>query len=182
MTLMVIGILLWIGAHLFKRVMPEARASLGNKGQGLVALTLLASVVLMVVGYRAAPFVNVWVPPSYLTHVNNLLVLVGIWAMSPAGTKGMLLSRVRHPMLMGFRLWALAHLLVNGDQASIVLFGGLLAWGVIEVVVINRAEPDWTRRKDGSLAKDGMFFAASIVLLTVIGYVHSLVGPSPFPG
>ena len=182
MTLMVIGILLWIGAHLFKRVMPEARAALGSKGQGLVAVTLLASVVLMVVGYRGAEFVNVWFPPSYLTHVNNLLVLVGIWAMSPAGTKGLLLSRVRHPMLMGFRLWAVAHLLVNGDMASIVLFGGLLAWGVIEVVVINRAEPDWSRRKDGSLAKDGMFFVASIVLLAAIGYVHGLVGPSPFPG
>ena len=180
MTLMVIGILLWFGAHLFKRVMPEARAALGSKGQGLVAVALLASVALMVVGYRAAPFVDVWFPPSYLTHVNNLLVLIGIWAMSPAGTKGMLLSRVRHPMLMGFRLWALAHLLVNGDQASVVLFGGLLIWGVVEVVVINRAEPDWTPRKDGSLAKDGMFFVASIVLMGVIGMIHGLVGPSPF--
>ena len=182
MTLLVIGILLWMGAHLFKRIMPDARAALGSKGQGLVALALVASIVLMVLGYRGAEFVNVWYPPSYMTHVNNLLVLIGIWAMSPAGTKGMLLSRVRHPMLMGFRLWALSHLLVNGDQASIVLFGGLLIWGVVEVVVINRAEPDWTPRTDGSLAKDGMFFVASLVLMAAIGYVHGLIGPSPFPG
>ena len=182
MTLLVIGILLWMGAHLFKRIMPDARAALGSKGQGLVALALVASIVLMVLGYRGAECVNVWYPPSYMTHVNNLLVLIGIWAMSPAGTKGMLLSRVRHPMLMGFRLWALSHLLVNGDQASIVLFGGLLIWGVVEVVVINRAEPDWTPRTDGSLAKDGMFFVASLVLMAAIGYVHGLIGPSPFPG
>ena len=51
---------------------------------------------------------------------------------------------MRHPQLTAVKIWAVAHLLVNGDLASLVLFGGLLAWAVVEVIVINRSEV-WVR-------------------------------------
>ena len=54
---------------------------------------------------------------------------------------------------------------LRGDLASIILFGGLLAWAVVEVIVINKSEPDWTPGEPGTLGKDAMFFVASIVLL-----------------
>ncbi|UWQ59208.1 NnrU family protein [Leisingera caerulea] len=182
MALLILGLLLWWGGHLFKRLAPDMRASMGNAGRGVVALVLVAGIVLMVLGYRGTEFIHVWAPPSFMVHINNLLVLIAIYMMSPAPKKGALLNGMRHPMLAGFKLWAAAHLLVNGDLASIILFGGLLAWAVAEVIVINRSEPDWQPGPKGTLAKDGMFFLASIVLLAVIGYVHGLIGPSPFPG
>ncbi|WP_264210946.1 NnrU family protein [Leisingera thetidis] len=182
MALLILGLLLWWGGHLFKRLAPEARAAMGNAGRGAVALVLAAGVVLMVLGYRSTEFIHVWAPPSFMVHINNLMVLIAIWMMSPAPKKGALLNGMRHPMLAGFKLWAAAHLLVNGDLASILLFGGLLAWAVAEVIVINRSEPQWQPGPKGTLAKDAMFFAASIVLLGVIGYVHGMIGPSPFPG
>ena len=82
----------------------------------------------------------------------------------------------------GFGLWAFAHLLVNGDVASLILFGGLLLWAVMEIVVINRAEPDWTPTETGSIAKDGMFLVASLVLMAAIGWVHTWLGYFPFGG
>jgi uncharacterized membrane protein len=179
--ILILGVALWWAAHLFKRVAPERRAAMGDKGRGPVALALVGSVVLMVIGFKMTPYIHVWAPPAFTIHLNNVLVLVAIWMMSPAGTKGKILSNVRHPMLMGFRTWAVAHLLVNGDLASMILFGGLLLWGMVSVVVINKADPDWSPRTDGSIAKDGMFFVASIVLLVIIGYIHGLVGPVPFP-
>lgn len=182
MALLILGLLLWWGGHLFKRLAPGMRASMGNAGRGVVALVLIAGVVLMVLGYRGMEFIHVWAPPAFMVHINNLFVLIAIWMMSPAPKKGALLNGMRHPMLAGFKLWAAAHLLVNGDLASIILFGGLLAWAVAEVIVINRSEPEWQPGPKGTLAKDGMFFLASIVLLAVIGYVHGLIGPSPFPG
>lgn len=179
--LLILGVVIWWAAHLFKRVMPEQRAAMGNAGRGVVALALVGSVVLMVIGYRMTDFIHVWAPPAFMVHINNLLVLIGFWMMSPAGQKGLILNKVRHPMLAGFRAWAIAHLLVNGDLASIVLFGGLFLWALVEVVVINRTEPDWTPGEPGTLAKDAMFFGASVILVVVIGYIHGLVGPSPFP-
>lgn len=182
MTLLFLGLALWVLAHFFKRMHPQTRARMGDKGRGVVALVLIASVVLMVLGYKMAPYLDVWFPPAWAVHVNNLLVLVAIFMMSPAPKKGRLLSGMRHPMLTGFGLWAVAHLLVNGDLVSIILFGTLLIWALAEIVVINRTEPNWTAPAPGSYAKDGMFLVASLVLMGVIGWIHGYVGPWPFPG
>ncbi len=181
-VLLILGVALWWAAHLFKRVMPEQRAAMGDAGKGAVALALVAAILLMIFGYRMTDFIYVWAPPTFLIHVNNLMVLIAFYMASPAGQKGRLLNGMRHPMLAGFKFWAFAHLLVNGDLASIILFGGLLAWAVVEVIVINKSEPDWTPGEPGTYGKDAMFFVASIVLLGVVGYIHGLVGPSPFGG
>ncbi|RYH08776.1 NnrU family protein [Tropicimonas sp. IMCC6043] len=179
--LLVVGVLLWCGAHLLKRLAPDFRSSLGDsKGRGVVALALLVSIVLMVIGFRATPVVQVWTPPTFLLHVNNLLVLIAIFLMSPAPKKGRLANGMRHPMLAGFSLWAIAHLLVNGTLASILLFGGLLAWSLVAPVLVNRAVPDWTPPEPGSIGKDVMFLVASAVLMLLIGWVHSWLGYCPF--
>ncbi|WP_370267731.1 NnrU family protein [Nioella sp.] len=180
LVLMIVGVALWAVAHLFKRIAPDARASMGDGGKGAVALVLLVSIILMVIGFRGADVGQVWYPPVWATHLNNLLVLIAIFMMSPAPRKGKLLNSMRHPMLTGFGLWALAHLLVNGDLASVILFCGLLLWAVAEVVAINRAEPRWQPSEFGTYAKDGMFLVASIVLMGVIGYIHSWLGYWPF--
>ncbi|TKZ22428.1 hypothetical protein FAP39_00725 [Shimia litoralis] len=182
MTLLIIGVLLWAGAHFFKRVAPDLRASMGDKGKGLVAVLLVVSIVLMVIGYRSMDEIYVWSPPSWGIHLNNLLILVAIFLMSPAPKKGKLFNWMRHPMLAGFRAWAAAHLLVNGDLASIILFGGLFAWAFVQTIVINRAEPEWAPDASGSIAKDGMFLVASVVLMVVIGLVHGWLGYPVFPG
>jgi uncharacterized membrane protein len=179
--ILILGVALWWAAHLFKRVAPERRAAMGDAGKGAVAGALAVSILLMIFGFRATPYVDVWTPPAFMIHINNLLVLIAIWMMSPAGKKGRLLNGVRHPMLTGFGLWALAHLLVNGDLASIVIFGGLLVWALAEIRVINRAEPDCTPGEPGTLAKDAMFLVASVVLLAVIGWIHGWLGYWPFP-
>ncbi|MBC6407688.1 MAG: hypothetical protein GDA40_05955, partial [Rhodobacteraceae bacterium] len=133
------GLVLWVGAHVFKRVAPQKRAAMGSRGMNVVSLTIAAGVLCMVLGYRAAEGALLWVSPPWMVHVNNLLVLVGIFMVSPAPRKGIVLYRMRHPMLTGFALWAVAHILVNGDGPSVVLFGGLLLWALAEIVIINRA-------------------------------------------
>ncbi|MDP6651885.1 MAG: NnrU family protein [Gammaproteobacteria bacterium] len=184
-ALLIVGILLWYGAHLFKRVAPKIRKQMGDRmgdrSKGLVALPLLAGIVLMVLGYRGMDRIDLWYPPGWLIYLNNLMMLVAIYLFSPAPRKGALLNGMRHPMLIGFLLLTGAHLLVSGDLASIILFGALGIWAILEIVVINRAEPGWRPGEKGTITQDGLFFAVSVVLLVVIGYVHDLIGPSPFP-
>lgn len=180
MLVLVVGVSLWWAAHMFKRLAPDARARMGDGGRGMVALAIGVSIVLMVVGYRGAPVIDLWFPPAWLTHVNNLMVLAAIFLMSPAPRKGRLLNGMRHPMLAGFRAWAAAHLLVNGDLASILLFGGLFLWATASVIAINRAEPHWQPDTPGTYAKDALFLGASVVLMGVIGYVHTWLGYWPF--
>ena len=70
---------------------------------------------------------------------------------------------------------------MNGDLAAIVLFGGLLAWAVVEVVVINRAEPCWQPDTPGTLTMDALFLVTSALLMAAIGLLHAWLGYWPFP-
>jgi len=179
-SLLILGLALWWGAHLFKRVAPAQRAAMGQAGKGVVALVIVAAVVLMIFGYRMADGAFFWGRHPATVGINNLLMLVALYLTSPGPSKGALLYRMRHPMLTGVLLWSVAHLLVNGDVPSFVLFGGLGLWTIVEMMVINRAEPDWTPPAKGSLGKDVMFLAISAVLLVVIGYIHGWLGYAAF--
>ena len=181
MALLILGIALWVAAHLFKRLAPEARANMGNAGKGIAAAGILAGLVLMVLGYRGADFIPVWSPPAFLTHVNNLLMLGAVFLYGMSATTGRLRGKMRHPQLTAVKVWAVAHLLVNGDLASIVLFGSMLAWAVVEGIVINRSET-WDRPKPGPAKKDLVLVIITLVMFVVITAIHSWLGVNPFGG
>ncbi|MEM8789832.1 MAG: NnrU family protein [Pseudomonadota bacterium] len=186
MTLLILGIALWWGAHLFKRLAPEARAAmtarLGDGSKGVFALLILAAVVLMVLGYRAAAFTPVWYPPPAMVHANNLLMLAAVALFGMGSSKGRARAWLRHPMLTGFAVWCIAHLLVNGDLASLILWGALLVWVPVEIAVINRAEGAWIRPEPGPAAGDLRWLGISAGVFAVIGTAHWLLGVWPFPG
>ena len=180
MIILIAGVLLWAGAHLFKRLGPAQRAAMGDKGRRLVALAILVSLVLMVVGYRMADGAFFWGRSPMLVGINNLLMLVSVYLFAASGMKTALARKMRHPMLAAVKAWALAHLLVNGDVPSFVLFGGLLAWAVIEVIVINRAEPDWTPPAPKPARTEAVAVIASLVVFAGIAGLHYVFGYPAF--
>lgn len=182
MNMLMAGVALWTVAHLFKRLAPVPRAKLGNAGKGLVAVVLILSLVLMVKGYRAAEVVNLYYPPGWAVHVNNLLMLVAVMLFGMSATKGQLRGKLRHPMLTGVMVWAFAHLLVNGDLASIMLFGGLGAWAITEMFVINATEAGWNRPEPGSLKGDAGNLIITVILFAIITGIHVWAGRNPFLG
>ena len=183
MALLILGMILWVGAHYFRRLMPDQRAALGNKGKGMIAVAIVAALVMIIIGYRGAAFISVWYPPSFLTHVNNLLMVLAFWVYGSSAAKGAKAwpaNKTRHPQLMAVKIWAVAHLLVNGDLASIILFGGMLAWAVGSVILINKAEPNWTPPPAaGKATYIRLVVITAVVLVIVIG-IHTWLGVSPF--
>ena len=181
MTLLALGLILWIAAHLFKRLAPEARAALGDKGKGIVAAAIVLGVVLMILGYRGAEFVPVYAPLPGMGHLNNTLMLIAVFLTGVGGTKGLLYTRLRNPMLLGVILWALAHLLVNGDAASLLLFGGLGLWAVVQIWLINRTP--WVRPAAGRGIKgDAMNLVGTLALYGIIAMIHLWLGHPVFEG
>ena len=178
-VLLLLGIGLWTGAHYFTRLAPAARAAMGDKGKGLVAVLIVVGVVLMVIGYRGTPFIELWSPPSFLVHINNLVMVGAVVLIGMSATTGRLRGRMRHPMLTGVKGWAIAHLLVNGDLASVVLFGSMLAWAVGSVILINRAT-SWDRPVPGDAKGDVKLAVISIITYVVIVGIHAWLGVSPF--
>ena len=180
MTLLILGLAIWWGAHLFKRVSPAARARIGDKAKGPVAIAVLASVVLMVIGYRGAAFIPVWSPPGFMVHINNLLMLFAFYLYAASGMKTRITRVIRHPQLTAIKVWAVAHLLVNGDLAAMVLFGGLLAWAVVSVILINRATPGWTRPPVAPARKEAMAVVGTLVVVGVVMAIHNWLGVQPW--
>ena len=182
MGLLIAGVALWFGAHFFKRLMPGARAALGNAGKGLVAALTVASLVMMVVGYRGADIIPVFTPIAGMGHLNNLLMVLAIFMFGAGSSRGVVAAKVRHPMLWGMVIWAGAHLLVNGDVASVVLFGGLGLWALIQMRLIDRGDGEWERPDAGPISKDLRNLAIALVLYGLIVGVHIWLGYSPFRG
>lgn len=189
MSLLIIGLALWVVAHLIKRLAPSLRQSLtdrmGEGSKGLFAALIVVSIILMVMGYRRTEFIAVWDPPSFMVHLNNLLMIAALYvygAGGPKGAKVWLGTKLRHPQLTGFSIWAVAHLLVNGDLAAIVLFGGLLAWAQASMAVINSAEGPWIRPDRAAPRKEVVLVVITLVLFAVITALHTWLGRWPFPG
>lgn len=181
MIYLVLGVLIWTGAHLFKRLAPGARAAMGETaGKGIIAVVLLVSIWLMVIGYGRADGAFFWGRHPALVGVNNLLMLLSIYMFAASGMKTALARKMRHPMLGAVKVWALAHLLVNGDVASFILFGGLLAWAVVEMIVINKSQPDWTPPPPAPKSKEIAAVVGSVVLYGVIAGIHYWLGYPAF--
>lgn len=187
MTLLIAGILLWTVVHLFRRVMPEARASMDEKigalpSKGIIALILVGSMLMMSNGFKAVGEVALYEPPSWGVALNNLLMIIAVFMMGAGKSKGITPTLVRHPMLVGIVIWSGAHLLANGDTRSVVLFGGLGLWAVLNMLVINMREGAWVRPEAGPIMGDVKIAVISVILFGVIAVIHNYIGPSPFGG
>ncbi len=180
--ILIAGVALWAGAHFFKRLAPERRAAMGNAGRLYATLAIVASIVLMVIGYRMAEPVWLWVAPNWMVHLNNLLVFIGFYLYAVSGLKTRLHQKIRHPQLSGFKAWAVAHLLVVGTLQGVILFGGLLAWAVVSVILINRANREWTRPPEAAAWKEGVAVVGALFAMLVVGQIHGWLGPWPFGG
>lgn len=178
--ILILGVALWSVPHLFKRIAPARRVAMGERGKGLVAAAVVLAVVLMVWGYRWAEPVWLWYPPPFLRHVNNLLVFAGFYLFAASITRSAVTRRIRHPQLSAVKAWAVAHLLVVPTLAGVILFGGLLAWAVVAVIAINRAEPAWNRPPPSTPRREVATLVIALLATAIVGWIHAWLGVWPF--
>lgn len=184
MTLLILGVLLWWAAHLMKRLAPGPRASLqermGDGSKGLFAILILLSIVLMTIGYQNYSGAFYWGRNTALVGINNLLMLLAVYLFAASGLRTRITGIIRHPQLTAFKAWAFSHLLVNGDTASFILFGGLLAWAVVSVIVINRQTERPSPPESYPVANEIKAVVGTVVVFAVISGVHIWLGYNPF--
>ncbi len=139
MTILVVGLLLFLGVHLVPVLVPlraSLYASLGEKRyKGLYSAVAGIGLVLLIVGFAMAPpGPQVFEPWPLARRVAPSVVALSLVLFAAANMRGYLRAKLKHPMLLGTILWSGVHLLANGELRTTLLFGGFLAWAVIDLV------------------------------------------------
>jgi len=184
MTLLILGLALWWAAHLFNRVTGRPKVAAGpSPAYMIISVIILLSVVLMVLGYRAADGAVYWGRSPMMVGINNVLMLLAFYCYAASAAKGVKIwlgRKIRHPQLTGFGLWAIAHLVVNGDVPSFILFGGLLAWAIVHARVLNASEGPWTPLPPASAKKEIVAVVITLVVTSVVMAIHYALGVTPW--
>ncbi|MFK8036238.1 MAG: NnrU family protein [Hyphomicrobiales bacterium] len=139
MTTLIIGLALFLGVHSTRIFLEPVRVRIINAfGEGLwkVGYTLLsvAGLVLIVIGFRSASLdsVAVWIPPFAFLHLAALLMLVAFIVLAAAYVPaGRIKGALKHPMVVSVVIWSGAHLLINGMEHEVLLFGAFFVWAVL---------------------------------------------------
>jgi uncharacterized membrane protein len=142
MTILVLGLLIFLGVHSTRIVSEGGRAkAIARLGEGpwkgIYALLSVIGFVLIVWGFASArsDASIVWVPPIWTRHVTILLMLVSLILLAAYGFKRSHIAvAVHHPMICGVAIWAFGHLLANGSTADLVLFGAFLIWAAVDLI------------------------------------------------
>ncbi len=188
MTKLVLGILLWSFTHLFPSVFHGLKTSLvaklgENPYKGIFTLLMVLAIYLIISGWKAAVPESWYVAPDWGRHVTALLVLIAFILFFASYATTNIRRILRHPQLIGVACWSAGHLLANGESRSIVLFGGLALWAVVEIVLINRREGAWIKPEPAPVKNDIVLVVAGVVVYAVIAASHQwLFGLAPFTG
>ena len=196
MLILILGLVIFLGTHVFTMRRDARAAAIARLGErpykALYSLVSLLGLVLIVWGfgrYRAYEWIDVWYPPVWTRHLALLLVWVAFIAFVAAYLPGRIKRALKHPMLAGVKIWALAHMLANGDLGSILLFGSILAWAVAARISVKRRR-DEVRDHGGPVAEPAGWRndVTAIVLGTVLWFVFArwlhplLIGVPVLPG
>jgi uncharacterized membrane protein len=191
MTALVLGLVLFLGLH-SARVVAEGprRAFIARRGEktwkALYSVVSLVGFVLLVWGYgvaRQEPVV-LWATPTWLRHAAALLTLVSFVLLVAAYVPGNgIKARLHHPMTIGVKVWAFAHLIANNTLADLLLFGGFLVWSIVVYAAAKRRDRAEGRTyPPGSAARSAITVGIGIVAWVVFAlWLHGpLIGVRPF--
>jgi uncharacterized membrane protein len=179
LAIMILGLAVFIGTHLVSTRREQRAALIARFGEGpYKGLYSLASLIgLLLIGwgfgvYRAAGYIPVWNPPGWTRHVTVALVWPSIIFFYAAYSPGRIKAVLKHPMLVGTKLWAVAHLISNGDLGSIILFGSILGWAVYDRITLkHRTDPGGKSMPAGGLRQDIVAIVVGTVIYLALGFL-----------
>jgi len=179
LAIMILGLVGFLGGHALVTMRPQRAAliaRLGGEGayKGLFSLLALIGIVLIAYGfslYRAGGWIDVWIPPRWTRHVAHTLVWPAVICVVAAYVPCQIRRVLKHPMLVGVKLWALAHLIANGDLGSIILFGSFLAWAVYDRISLkHRGDAAPPKPPPSGYRNDFIAVAAGTLVYFVLGF------------
>ena len=177
MLLLIIGLLTWSSLHFVPAIAIAQRTRLIStygemKYKMIYSILVVISVTLMVFGWRSIEPASIYMPFELSPMITVLIMFITIILFFVARLKSNLKRIIRHPQLTAVILWSVAHLLSNGDNRSLILFGALGIWAIAEIILINRREGDWVKPEPIPMKSELKVAAIGIGMFTVFLFVH----------
>ena len=177
MTLLICGILVFTLVHLSLGIAPGIKnsiiTSMGEKTwRGIFSVLAIGSILMIILGWRSAPVEYAYVPPHGLRHVTMLLMLIAFVLFGAAKGVTDIQRYVRHPMMTAVLIWAIAHLLSNGETRSLLLFGSFLVWVVLQIFFANRRDGEWVKPEPAPMTRTLKNMIISILMFVVFAALH----------
>ena len=185
--ILILGLVVFLATHVFVTMRERRAAAIARLGQNgyraVFSLVSLLALALIVWGYSNSPWIQVWSPPAFLRHVTVGLMLIASIALVAFFVPSHVKAWLKHPLLVAVKTWAFAHLLINGDFASILMFVVFLAWGVYaRIAAKKRGDMGFTTPPAGWI-NDILVAVIGIVVFLALGYAfHPLVLHHPVFG
>ncbi|MEO8739269.1 MAG: NnrU family protein [Casimicrobiaceae bacterium] len=190
MIYLIVGLVLFLGVHSVRIVAVGWRsvqlARMGEgKWKGIYSLVSLAGLVLLIWGFgqtRQHPVV-LWTPPQWTHHVAAVLTLIAFVLIVAGNLPGTRIKRaVGHPMVLGVKVWAVAHLISNGTLADVILFGAFLVWAIVDYASSRRRDrAAGTVYPEGTAGRDALAIAIGVAAWVAFAFwLHGvLIGVQP---
>ena len=190
MKLLFLGLVIFLGVHSVRIVANDWRTRICTRHgellwKGVFSLLSILGLVMLVWGFglaRQHP-VQIWIPPLGMRHLASLLTLIAFVLLASAYVPGNAIkTRLHHPMVLAVKVWALAHLLANGNLAHLLLFGSFLVWAVLDYSACRRRDrAAGTRYRRGSAGTTGITVAVGLAAWLVFTFwLHGmLIGIRP---
>jgi uncharacterized membrane protein len=185
MTRLAIGVLLWSVVHFMPAILTDLKKHMvsrfgENPYKGIFALIMAVAIYLIISGWKSAATDVVYTVPDWGVYAAFLLVLLGFILFFAPYPPNNIKRMMRHPQLIGTACWGVGHLFAIGDTRSIVLFGGLAAWALIEMLLLNRRDGEWVKPASVPGKNDLTMVLFSVLVFMVVLYTHHLIfGGSP---
>lgn len=178
MNYMIAGLVLFFGPHLVSTI-PAIKATkvqmMGEKAYKIgFALMALAGLILMGYGKSEMMFSHIYIPINEMRHAMGLVMWVSFFLLAAAHMKGNIKRFTRHPMLWGITLWSAGHLMVNGDKASLMLFGSFLLYS-IWAMVSGTVRGDKKSTTKFPISKDIKIAAMTLILTVLVMFGHGFL-------
>jgi uncharacterized membrane protein len=185
MELLILGMIIFMMVHLTPSFVGLRRRLIQWRGETVYMIgyscAAMTGLVLIILGKGRAGYIPVWDPPDWGYPLTQVAMLLALTLLTAAYLPTNLKRIMRHPFLTGVALWALSHLLVNGDLASIILFAGFGAFAIFDMGSANRRGATISARKL-PIYRDLILIAVGLALYGVIIHVHPyLFGVSAIP-
>ena len=180
MGLLITGLIIWSVIHFIPSLQVNLKSklqdALGMNGyKAIFSVLIIISLTLIVFGWRSMTPTHLYYFDGASRHIVMIFIPIAFILFAASNYPTRIKQYIRHPQLMGVLIWAIAHLLLNGDSRSLILFVGLALWALLEIIFINKRDGKWIKPVKPSWKIEFIGLTITLFVMVLVMVLHPYI-------